>query len=161
MLRARSEHPCMCSAPGTALAASPPFQLLLLFAGFTPVPVINGLWLGWKTAQTEAFTNPLSLQQGHNSGSPSPWGMGGRSSCFGGGSSTDISPLMVNCYLGIIYLPLSSFRKKQTGCSAAPDTCSVHGMNTRVYPEKRNHLKGDQLKGLVCKCLHFGPSVSA
>lgn len=76
----------------------PPFLLLLLFAGFAPALVINGLCLGWKTAQTEAFTNPLSLQQGHNSGSPSLPGMGVRHSCSGG--STDISPLVVNALLG-------------------------------------------------------------
>ena len=99
--KARSEHPCMCPAPGMAPAACLlPFLLLLLFAGFTPAPVINGLWSGWKRAQTEAFTNPLSLQQGHNSGFPSPRGMGGRRSCSGSGGSTDVSPLVVNALLG-------------------------------------------------------------
>lgn len=112
---ARSEHPCMHPAPGTAWLCVPrdctspvhgsgrmplPFPLLLPFAGFTPALVINVLWSGWKTAQTEAFTNLLSLQQGHNSGSPSPWGMGGRRSCSSGGCSANVSPLVVNVLLG-------------------------------------------------------------
>lgn len=78
----------------------PPFPLLLLFVGFTPALVINGLWSAWKTAQTEAFTNLLSLQQGHNSGSPSLQGMGGRRSCSSSSSSADVSPLVVNVLLG-------------------------------------------------------------
>lgn len=76
-----------------------PFLLLPLFAVFTPAPVINGLWSGWKTAQTEAFTNLLSVQQGHNSGSLSPQGTGGRCSCSGGGSRTDVSSVVVHVLL--------------------------------------------------------------
>lgn len=66
---------------------------------FTPAAVINGLWSHWQTAQTETFTNLLSVQQGHNSGSLSPQGTRGRCSCSGGGSSTDVSSVVVNTLL--------------------------------------------------------------